>query len=68
MSLNNHILISPELQKDLTIVIIQWRQDRYVLIADIAKMWRQILIDFRDIDYQRIVWWSKPGESIKDLF
>jgi len=30
----------------------QWRQDRYVFTTDIAKMYRQILVDTRDIDYQ----------------
>jgi len=29
----------------------QWRQNRYVFTADISKMYRQILVDTRDIDY-----------------
>ena len=41
----------------------QWRQYRYVLTADIAKMYRQILIDS---DYQRIVWQPIPGGPITD--
>jgi len=66
MSLNYHTLIGRKLQRDLAIVIMQWRQDRYVFTADIAKMYRQILVDTRDIDHQRIVWWSSPGESITE--
>ncbi|XP_018392969.1 PREDICTED: uncharacterized protein LOC108772023, partial [Cyphomyrmex costatus] len=56
LSLNDHMLIGPKLQKDLAAILLQWRQYRYVFIVDIAKMYRQILIDPRDTDYQRIVW------------
>jgi len=38
-----------------------------VYTADIAKMYRQILIDKRDVDYyQRILWRSIPDSSIGD--
>jgi len=39
MSLHDHMLIGPKLQRDLAIIIMQWRQDRY-LFADIAEMYR----------------------------
>ena len=39
-SLNDHMLVGPKLQKNLAIVIMQWRQYRYVFIADIAKIYR----------------------------
>lgn len=29
--------------------------------ADVEKMYRQILVDQRDIDYQRILWTESPG-------
>jgi len=48
------MLISPKFQKDIATVLMQWRQYRYVFIADIAKMYRQILVDSRDIDYQHV--------------
>ncbi len=35
-----------------------------VFTADIANMYRQILVDSRDTDYQRIVWQPIPGGSI----
>lgn len=65
-SLNDHMLIGPKLQKDLASVVMQWRQYRFVFTADIAKMYRQILVDQRDTDYQRIVWRSFPGGIITD--
>lgn len=55
-SLNDHLLVGPKLQTDLAAVILQWRRYRYVYSADDAKMYRQILIDPRDCDYQRIFW------------
>ncbi|XP_018338459.1 PREDICTED: uncharacterized protein LOC108746285 [Trachymyrmex septentrionalis] len=48
ISLNDHMLIAPKLQKDLATVIMQWRQYRYVFTTDIAKMYRQILVNSRD--------------------
>lgn len=56
LSLNDHLMIGPKLQTDLPSIITRWRQWRYVYTADIAKMYRQILIDARDVDYQRILW------------
>ncbi|XP_025994180.2 uncharacterized protein LOC113004598 [Solenopsis invicta] len=55
-SLNDHMLAGPKLQTELTAVILRWCQFRYVYSADIAKMYRQILVDPRDVNYQRILW------------
>jgi len=42
-TLNDHLLVGSKLQQDLPAIIARWRQWRYVYIADIAKMFRQIL-------------------------
>ncbi|XP_029178618.1 uncharacterized protein LOC114946335 [Nylanderia fulva] len=55
-SLNSHMFTGPKLQLDLQSVLLRWRQHKYVYSADIAKMYRQILVDSRDRDYQRILW------------
>ncbi|XP_029164818.1 uncharacterized protein LOC114936016 [Nylanderia fulva] len=55
-SLNDHMLKGPKLQTDLQAVILRWRQYKFVYSADLAKMYRQILVDPRDRDYQRILW------------
>ncbi|XP_071568475.1 uncharacterized protein [Temnothorax nylanderi] len=65
-SLNHHLLIGPKLQRNLAAVILLWRQHQFVFTADIAKMYRQILIDNRDVDYQRILWRSSPSEPVAD--
>jgi len=44
-SLGDHLLIGPKLQQDLLPTIVRWWQWRYVYVADIVKIFRQILID-----------------------
>lgn len=57
-SLNDHMLAGPKLQSEITSVILSWRNYKYVYAADIAKMYRQIVVDPRDRNYQRILWSS----------
>ncbi|XP_036146380.1 uncharacterized protein LOC118646806 [Monomorium pharaonis] len=63
-SLNEFLLAGPKLQTDLPIVILQWRHFKYVYSADIAKMYRQILVDPRDVDYQRVLWNDDLAEPL----
>ncbi|XP_029171362.1 uncharacterized protein LOC114940777 [Nylanderia fulva] len=42
-SLNSALHVGAKLQTDLVAVVLQWRQPRFALSADIAKMYRQIL-------------------------
>ncbi|XP_011252903.1 uncharacterized protein LOC105249275 [Camponotus floridanus] len=65
-SLNSHLEIDPKLQMEITSILLRWRQHKYVYTADIAKMYRQILIDPRDRDYQRIVWYNGDNSAIQD--
>ncbi|XP_011690496.1 PREDICTED: uncharacterized protein LOC105451622 [Wasmannia auropunctata] len=65
-SLNHHLLASPKLQSDLPAVLLRWRQYKYVYSADIAKMYRQIRIDPRDVDYQRILWIGDDSNAISE--
>lgn len=66
-SLNDHMMIGPKLQTDLSTILLRWQKFKYVLTADVAKMYRQILIDPRDRDYQRILWRSSPVEPIDEF-
>src|SRR5580765_826020 len=66
LSLNDHLMIGPKLQTDLPSILTRWRQFRYVYTADIAKMYRQILVDQRDADYQRILWRPDVDAPIED--
>lgn len=65
-SLNDHLLAGPKLQSEITSVILQWRRHKFVYAADIAKMYRQILVDSRDLDYQRILWKAPSSEEPRE--
>ncbi|XP_071580298.1 uncharacterized protein, partial [Temnothorax nylanderi] len=61
-SLNDFLMAGPNLQQDIAAIILRWRLFRYVYMADIAKMFRQILVHRDDADYQRILW--RPPDSL----
>lgn len=61
-SLNNLLMVGPKLHNDIVSILIRWRMYKYVLTADICKMFRQILVNEKDVDYQRIVSLHKSGE------
>lgn len=65
-TLNDFLLVGPKLQRDIISIMLGWRQHRYVYIADIAKMFRQILVHPDDADYQRIVWRPDCADSVQN--
>lgn len=60
-SLNELLHAGPALQNDLSTILLRWRFHRIVICADIRMMYRQILVDPADLDFQRIVW-KRPQE------
>ncbi|XP_071577717.1 uncharacterized protein [Temnothorax nylanderi] len=60
-SLNDNLMIGRKLQPELSFIILRWRQCRFVFTADIAKMYRQILVHKGDVNYQRILWRPAPN-------
>lgn len=59
-------MIDHKLQIDLPMLLSRWRVHRYVYCADIEKIFREILIDERDVDYQRILWRNNPMQRIQE--
>ncbi|KMQ81720.1 hypothetical protein RF55_25447, partial [Lasius niger] len=47
-------------------VLMRWRVHRYAMVADIEKMYRQILVHPGDRNLQRIVWRSNESETIRE--
>lgn len=66
-SLNEWMLAGPRLQDDLATILLRWRFHKYVISADIEKMYRQILINQEHCRYQRIFWRSHPNEELKEF-
>lgn len=56
VSLNNILMVGSVLQQDLCSILLRFRSFKYVLTADIAKMYRQIYIDENQTALQRIIW------------
>lgn len=56
ISLNDVLMVGPNIQQDLFCILLRFRTYKYVLSADIEKMYRQILVNPDNRDLQRIFW------------
>ena len=65
VSLNDALHQGPKLQQDLVVIILRWRFFKFVFMADIVKMYRQIYIDSRDRKWLRILY--DFGEGVRDF-
>ncbi|CAK1600398.1 unnamed protein product [Parnassius mnemosyne] len=66
VSLNDELLVGPQLQEDMRSLMMRWRLRIICFVADIEKMYRQILVKKEDADYQRILWRNNHMDSMKD--
>ena len=64
-SLNDVLLPGPNIQSDLRDHLIRFGFHRYVMSADIVKMYRQIRVNFPGRDYQHIFWRESPNDAIQ---
>lgn len=64
LSLNDILLTGPTVQEDLFNILIRFRKHNFVITADIAKMYRQVLVNEKQRDYQRIVWRNSSEEPV----
>lgn len=65
LSLNDIQCVGPTIQSDLFSILLRFRQHAYVITADIAKMYRQIVIDETQRALQLILWRENENETIK---
>jgi len=56
ISLNESMYTGPKLQPDIQRVLLRARLWKYLFMADIRQMYRQILVRPEDRDYLRILW------------
>ena len=63
LSLNDTLMVGPTIQQDLFSNMVHFRTHRYVLIADIEKMYRQIMVNPKDSNLERIVWRDAPHKD-----
>ncbi|XP_058827202.1 uncharacterized protein LOC131687165 [Topomyia yanbarensis] len=55
-SLNDALRVGPVVQDDLLSIVLRFRTFPVAVVADIAKMYRQVLVHSDDTPYQRIFW------------
>ncbi|XP_055617896.1 uncharacterized protein LOC129763133 [Toxorhynchites rutilus septentrionalis] len=55
-SLNDSLCVGPVIQDELITLVLRFRKHQIALVADIAKMYRQILVHPDDTRFQRIYW------------
>ncbi|XP_053698608.1 uncharacterized protein LOC128745559 [Sabethes cyaneus] len=65
VSLNDLLLTGPTVQPTLLSIVLNFRLHRYVMTADIEKMYRQILVHPDDRSLQKILWRKGESDSIK---
>lgn len=63
-SLNDVMYSGPTIQSDLFSILLRFRLKKFVFVTDIEKMYRQILINSNDHQYQLIIWREDPGQPI----
>ncbi|XP_059051290.1 uncharacterized protein LOC131846089 [Achroia grisella] len=66
ISLNDELLVGPQLQEDIRYLIMRWRLKKVCYVADIEKMYRQILVSKKNVDYQRLLWRKSTADPIQD--
>ncbi|XP_016657058.1 uncharacterized protein LOC107882735 [Acyrthosiphon pisum] len=64
-SLNDTLLKGPVIQDELLYIISRFRTHKFLLTADIQKMYRQVLVTKQDSEKQRILWRADPSLPIQ---
>ncbi|XP_045503978.1 uncharacterized protein LOC123700709 [Colias croceus] len=65
VSLNDDLMIGPKIQQDLRHILMRWRTHPICIVADLVKMYRQVFINPRQTNFQRILWRTLPDQPIK---
>lgn len=67
LSLNDTLLVGPKLQTDIFDLLVRFRWHSVVFTGDVKQMYRQILVDAEDTDYQRILWRPSSDQPVQDF-
>ncbi|XP_073667523.1 uncharacterized protein [Paramisgurnus dabryanus] len=58
-SLNDHLLVGPELTNTLVGVLCRFRKGPVAIMCDVERMFHQFHVKEQDQDYLRFLWWEK---------
>lgn len=65
VSLNETLLIGPTIQDTLFSILLRFRQHAFVIVADVEKMFRQVIVHPDDRIYQKILWRDSMHDTIR---
>lgn len=65
ISLNDLLFVGPVVQQDLFTILIQFRLKKFVFMADIVQMYRQISMDPAHTKFQRLFWRETESDPLK---
>jgi len=66
LALNDILQVGPTVQQDLYSIVLRFGTHQVCFTADIAKMYRQIIVHPQDRDLQRILWRYFSEELIQE--
>ena len=66
VSLNQNLLKGPDLMNNLIGILMRFRENKYVVMADVKEMFHQIKVKISDCDALRFVWRENPNHPIID--
>ncbi|XP_076248108.1 uncharacterized protein LOC143187783 [Calliopsis andreniformis] len=64
LSLNDTLMIGTNIQGELFTIVTRFRIHKYVLSADITKMYRQVMLATEDRHYHKILWRGNSSHPI----
>ncbi|XP_051166519.1 uncharacterized protein LOC127284864 [Leptopilina boulardi] len=64
ISLNDCVMVGPVVQQELFLIILRFRQHKFVVTGDIVKMYRQIWVKPEHRNLQCILWRKDPDQSM----
>ncbi|XP_062535430.1 uncharacterized protein LOC134204669 [Armigeres subalbatus] len=65
VSLNDALMVGPQVQDDLVSITLRYRIPQFAIISDIEKMYRQIGMNSVDQQLQLILWKDSPSETMR---
>lgn len=65
-SLNDTLMVGPNIHPPLFDVLLRFRLHQIALTADVSKMYRAVQLAASDRDYHRFVWRNAPSEPLID--
>ena len=65
-SLNDCLMVGPKVQEDLVNILMRFRLHPVCFSADIAKMYRQVILHPKDWDFHRFLWRESPSQDVQE--